>query len=42
MQYQTSTSRPQLSLFDGVIAQSLAPFGSLAPRSKPEQEKRIT
>ena len=40
MQYQTSTSRPQLSLFDGVIAQSLAPFGSLAPRSKPEQEKK--
>ena len=40
MQYQTSTSRPQLSLFDGVIAQSLAPFGSVAPRSKPEQEKK--
>ncbi len=40
MQYQTSTSRPQLSLFDGVIAQSLAPFGSLAPRSKAEQEKK--
>jgi len=39
MQYQTSTSRPQLSLFDGVIAQSLAPFGSLKPRTKPEQEK---
>ncbi|MCQ4297449.1 SulA-like leucine-rich domain-containing protein [Pseudomonas stutzeri] len=39
MQYQTSTSRPQLSLFDGVIAQSLAPFGSLKPRSKTEQEK---
>lgn len=39
MQYQTSTSRPQLSLFDGVIAQSLAPFGSLKVRNKPEQDK---
>lgn len=39
MQYQTSTSRPQLSLFDGVIAQSLAPFGSLKARNKPEQDK---
>ncbi|MCQ2041634.1 SOS-induced cell division inhibitor SulA [Stutzerimonas kunmingensis] len=39
MQYQTSTSRPQLSLFDGVIAQSLAPFGNLKPRNKPEQDK---
>ncbi|EWC42669.1 cell division protein [Pseudomonas stutzeri] len=39
MQSQTSTSRPQLSLFDGVIAQSLAPFGSLKPRARPEQEK---
>ena len=39
MQYHTSTSRPQLSLFDGVIAQSLAPFGNLKPRSKPEQNR---
>ncbi|MBE7377001.1 SOS-induced cell division inhibitor SulA [Pseudomonas lopnurensis] len=38
MQYQTSTSRPQLSLFDGIIAHSLTPFGEMKPRSKPEQE----
>jgi cell division inhibitor SulA len=38
MQYQPLTGKPQLSLFEGLIAQQLSPFGPLPGAAQPDAD----